>query len=110
MKYFGDIPADHLELVEELKELENWFIQYGGGVPLLEVAKGMVCMGCDYYEMGMDEEGERLFLTAEKYCPGYFTAPVLVHIIKDREFCYLITRAKETPALELMLSLGFQDE
>ena len=110
MKYYGDIPHEHLELVKELQYLENLVNTHIDDFPLLALAKGYTCMSHDYISMFMEEEAVRLLHLAEKHCPGYYTAPILVQMKKDKEFNKLIQALKTTPALEVMKSLGFEDE
>lgn len=108
MKVYGDIPADHLELLRELETLELWFNEYGSGIPKLSVAKGMTCMAHDYFKIEMEEEGERLLKNAEKHYPGYFKDPIRAHVKKDKEFAQLVKQLKDTLALDIMVSLGFK--
>ena len=110
MKVYGDIPADHLELINELETLENWFNEHGSELPILLAAKGFTCMAHDYFIMEIEEEGERLLRLADKHCPGYFHGAILIHIEKHSEFAYLVKSLKSTLALETMISLGFVDE
>jgi hypothetical protein len=110
VKYFGDIPQEHIELLEELKTLEEWFDNNGGGLPPISQSKGMVCIGHDYHFMGMDEEGDRFLLLAEKYSPGYFRGPIRKHIDNDLEFAILVDQMKETPGFKTMESLGYREK
>lgn len=109
MRSYGDIPEIHLELLEELVALEKWFNESGTDLPIMSIAKGLVCIGHDYYVMEMEEEGDRLFVLADRYCPGYFKGPVYSHAAKDIVFASLIKSLKPTLAYNLMLSLGFED-
>lgn len=110
MKFYGDIPADHRALAEELVELESWFKNYGSGIPPLIAAKGSVCMAYDWYTIHAEEEGDRLIREAEKLCPGYFKSPIHLDVEMDREFAYLVEGLKKTLGLDLMKSLGFECE
>lgn len=106
----GDIPEKDKVLIEELTLLENWFNEHGGGLPGLAIAKGMTCMGHDYYCIHMEEEGDRLLKRAEHYYPGYFKGPIHAQALRDVEFSFILANLKKTLGLEMMLSLGFQDE
>lgn len=111
MKYYGDVPADHLELAKELETLEIWFLEHGERIPLLSAAKGYVCMACDYYSIYFDEEGDRLLKAADKICPGYFKAPILAQMAKDALFTHLIEQIKASEVgMETMVSLGFDGQ
>ena len=107
MRYYGDIPIDHRELSEELVQLELWLNERIKEFPILDVAKGMVCISHDYYSMEMEEEGDRLINIAEKHCPGYFKGPIYVHMEKDETFEYLVSKLRKSLAAELMATYGF---
>ncbi len=107
MKYYGDIPEEHLLLIEELEKLENWFREYGDSVPALSSAKGFVCMAHDWYDIDMEEKGDLLLKEAEKLYPGYFKGPIYVHMSKDEDFDLLVSQIKKTVGLDLMYALGF---
>ena len=68
----GDIPADHLELAEELEEMEEYFDTKPHGLEKSLHAKALVCISHDWYEMGDDEKGSELLEKAEKICPRIF--------------------------------------
>lgn len=109
-RYYGDIPAEHLKLVEELQYLERLVNAHIEDFPSLALGKGFVCSAHDYYSIFMDEEGERLLKLVDQHCPGYFYAPILIHMASDNEFNKLIQGLKKTAALEVMISLGFENE
>jgi len=106
----GDIPTDHLKLVEELQYLERLVNAHIEDFPLLALAKGFMCTAHDYYAIYFDEEGERLLKLVDQHCPGYFYAPILIHMASDNEFNHMIENLKKTAALEVMTSLGFENE
>lgn len=109
MNYFGDIPADHLELVKELKNLEAWFNEFGQKIDPAIAAKGFVSMAHDYcYILYMEEEGLRLFNRAEKSCPGYFKNTIHEHSKDHSEFRKLIYNLEGTVGLDYMKALGFK--
>jgi hypothetical protein len=110
MRYYGDIPAIDLRLLEELQTLEKWFDDHGSSLPVIPVAKGMTCVAFDYYFAEFEEEGDRLIRRAEKICPGYFKGPIHVDVEKDAEFAMLVVMLKKTLGYQLIKSLGFSDE
>jgi len=109
MRYFGDIPASHLERAKELQSLEDWFNKQTN-IPPDKAAKGLTCIAHDYYYIEFDEEGDRLLKMVEKVFPGYFTDMVYHQAIKDGEFAQLLEQLCESMGLETMKSLGFIDE
>ena len=108
-KYHGDIPPKHLETLRDLEMLENWFDVNGRTISEVSAAKGMTCLAHDYYGIYFDEEGERILLRAEKICPGYFKAEIHKHIEKDPEFAKLVKQLKDTLALEMLVTLGYDE-
>ena len=110
MKYFGDIPIEHLELLKELQGLEALVDLHLNDFPLLALAKGFTSIAHDHYTMDMEEEGDRLIHRAEKSYPGYFKDPIHVHMEKDPLFGILVGRLKDTLGYDLIKSLGFKDE
>lgn len=108
MKYYGDIPASDRKLINELIALEKWFDEGALPIPEILAAKGFTAMSHDYYEMYLDEEGERLLNRAEKCYPGYFKHTIQVHMDKCPDFNSLIAAMKKNEALEVMKSLGFK--
>ena len=107
MKFYGDIPIEHLNAIEELQSLEDWFNKHGSELPSLSVAKGFVAMSLDYFTMEIEEEGERLLRIAEKQCPGYFMGPIYVHIEKDKDFSKAVMLLRQSLAIDTMKELGF---
>ncbi len=107
LKFYGDIPKADLAMVEELKNLEQWFYDHGTDLEALAIGKGMVCMAHDYYDMEMEEEGDRLLYMAEKYCPGYFTAPIYIAMEKDKNFANLVMNLRRSMGFEIMKKMGF---
>jgi hypothetical protein len=109
MKYYGDIPKEHQELVKELERLENWFTEHDTTIHPLMAAKGLTCMAHDYYAINMEENGEDLLNRANKYYPGYFKNEIFVHLNKDPEYLMLVVNLINTEARDTMISLGFKD-
>lgn len=110
MKYYGDIPQKHRETIVELEALEKWFNENGDGIPMSSVAKGFTCMAFDWYDMSIEEEGDRLMRYAENRCPGYFKGPIHFQAEKDADYAKLIEQLKETEGLPMLILLGYRDE
>jgi hypothetical protein len=107
MKSYGDIPKDHVNLVEELVQLENWFYENGAEISPISAAKGFTCIAHDYFSMHMEEEGSRLLNLAEKQYPGYFGSAIHIHVEKDKDFEQLVKNLKNSLAIDVLISLGF---
>jgi len=110
MKYFGDIPAEHLELLKTVQSLEALVDAHLKDFPPLALAKGFTSIAHDYYGIEFEEEGDRLIQRAEHYYPGYFKKPIHIHMEKDPLFNILVHRLKDTLGYDLIKSLGFEDE
>jgi hypothetical protein len=67
-------------------------------------------MAHDYYQLDMEEEGDRFIDRAEKLYPGYFRGPIFEHAEKDADYCQLVRQLQETLGLEIMKAFGFDDE
>jgi hypothetical protein len=107
MKYFGDIPQKHLDLVKDLTELEDWFEEHGKSIKPEMAAKGFVSMAHDYIFMDMEEQGERLLKRAEQVYPGYFKEKIQEHR-KSSDFDELVNNLTKTLGFDLMKSYGFK--
>lgn len=88
MKLLGDVPEEHKELAKQLLETENYFDQKDlEHLVANEIrAKAYVCLAHDWYQIGCEEEGEKLLLKAEKVCPGYFKEIMVKHTEEDSDF------------------------
>ena len=107
MKYYGDIPVEHLETLNELVKLEDWFSTHGDSIAPSMAAKGFVSMSHDYFAMYMDEEGCRMLRVAESCCQGYFKNKIADHRASDGTYDYLVECLKNTSGVKLMRALGF---
>jgi hypothetical protein len=58
--------------------------------PLERKAQIYTCLAHDWYQLDMEEEGNRLILKAEKVCPGYFKGPVIKHQLESPDFDIVI--------------------
>lgn len=89
MKFGGDIPAEKRELAQALTDTEKQ-VDGDEGYPAERKAQIYVCFAHDWYQLDMEEEGNRLLLKAEKVCPGYFKGPVIQHQKEDPNFDIVI--------------------
>jgi hypothetical protein len=89
MKAVGDISTEDRDHVEELHKYEL-LIDKDASFPKEVKAQMYVCMAHDFYQMDMEEEGNRLLLKAERVCPGYFKGPVIQQQIESPSFDQLI--------------------
>ena len=91
-KLYGDVPKEHRELLIEVeKEVIFWDAQLGK-VPVQIISRAYVCLAHDFYEMGLEEEGQRLLIRAENICPGFFKDEVPRLCEEDPRFEYLVAR------------------
>lgn len=90
MKVAGDISADDREWMEQLEEQEAFFDSKYDTSPLRILAKAYVCLAHDWYQLGLEEEGNRLLEKAEKFCPGYFKDLLPEDIKEDEMYDFLV--------------------
>lgn len=109
MRTYGEMPASHAVLLEELIRLEEFFIKGRINIPPLLQSKGLVSMAHDYYQIFMEEEGERLIGMAIGITPDYFKGPIHDHMEKDAIFNQVIYQLEGTHAIDLMITLGYKD-
>lgn len=107
---YGDIPQKDRDIIKEVLLLESWLNKYKSGLPILSVAKAMVCLAHDWYTVHMEEEGDKFLNKAEELCPGYYIAPILIQMKNDPEFYRLVYQLKNTLGWDFMISLGFDSE
>lgn len=106
-KMYGDVSQHHRDLAAALEDHEMW-LDKKKSTPISPAAesKFCVCLAHDWYAMGMDEEGERLFNRAQKACPSYFKKEIFTDIKADPDFAYLIYRLQHVIAADVLLALG----
>lgn len=85
----GDVSKQDLELAKELLEMEEFF----DGRPDLPkdiIAKMLVALAHDWFDIGDDDKGSALLEKASKVCPGYFDNEIKVHIEEDEMYAFLV--------------------
>lgn len=107
MKTFGEISEHDLKVLNELEFLEDWIHRHGQKITPDMKARGMICMAHDYYFIEMEEEGDRMIMAAERFCPGYLKETIHKHVQKDQDFGLIVEELKTTLGMPLMVSLGF---
>ena len=108
MKAYGDIPQDHTDLIKEIDTLLVYLELNKDSLPNLAYSKCMTSLAHDYFQMDMEEEGEKYLRIAATHSPGYFMAPIFIEMKKDIRFDHLVSNLKENPfALQTMIDLGF---
>lgn len=105
-KMYGDVTDQDKQLATALEAAERWLDKSPEEVIAELKAKFYVCWAHDWYEMGMDEEGERLLGKAQCVYPTYFSNKIVQQAKEDPEFAFLITRLQEIIAIDIMLALG----
>lgn len=72
MKIAGDISESDREWMKQLEEQEAFWDSKYDTAPLRILAKAYVCLAHDWYQLGVEEQGNSLLEKAESACPGYF--------------------------------------
>ena len=111
MKTYGDMPQDHAERLKEMDTLLDFLMLNKEALPHLKFSKSMVCIAHHYFQMDMEEEGEKYLKFAADHSPGYFMAPMFSETKKDELFDHLVHNLTENSfALKVMTDLGFEYE
>jgi hypothetical protein len=94
VKLLGDVPEEHKQLAQELQEAEEYWDERLAKkkAPLELLAKAYVCLAHDWYDIGCEEDGQRLLEKAEGTCPGYFKEVMLEQAEQDPDFDHLVRR------------------
>jgi len=84
MKLGGDLSDKQKEQGAELTKFERLV----DGDPYTNERKAQIytCLAHDWFQLDMEEEGNRLVLKAEAVCPGYFKGPVIQHQLENPGF------------------------
>lgn len=92
MRSSGDLTDVQRRQVAELDDFERLVDndQYANE----RKAQMYVCMAHDWYQMDMEEEGNRLLMKAERICPGYFVGPMIEHQRENDGFDTVIRNLK----------------
>ena len=88
---YGNVPEEHREAVKKLLEQEASLEEHIEMLPKY-VAQGYICLAHDWYEMNMEEEGQRLLLRANAVCPGYFKEHMIKHTEENQNFRIIVIR------------------
>jgi hypothetical protein len=92
MKLLGDVPEEHKQLAVELEEAEEYWDSKVGTSLMPEelLAKAYTCLAHDWYQIGSEDDGQRLLEKAEAVCPGYFKEVMLRQTYEDSTFDMLV--------------------
>lgn len=85
MRLVGDVSEKERALAAELKELEH-DVGVNSKIPMPKKAQMYVCLAHDWFQLHMEEEGNRLLLKAEKAHPTYFKTLIVEHQKADERF------------------------
>lgn len=111
MKTYGDIPQKHADLIKEIDTLLEFLMLNKDALPHLSFSKCMTSIAHDYFQMDMEEQGEKYLKLAAEHSLGYFVAPVFSQMKQDPLFDTLILNLRDNPfALKTMNELGFEYE
>ena len=89
MKLAGDLTKKQKAQAQELTEFER-LVDHDSAYPKDRKAQIYTCLAHDWYQLDMEEEGNRLVVKAEKVCPGYFKGPVIQHQKENPDFDIVI--------------------
>lgn len=101
MKLVGDVPEEHRELAAALDKAES-DIDTDKLLPDSRKAQVYTCLAHDWYDICVEEEGNRLLLKANKVFPGYFNAMVVQHMSEDENF-ELVVRNITSELIQIMV-------
>jgi hypothetical protein len=92
MKLLGDVPEEHKKLALDLEEAEQYWDSKVGPSLMPEelLAKAYTCLAHDWYQIGSEDDGQRLLEKAEAVCPGYFREVMLRQAEDDDSFDLLV--------------------
>lgn len=91
MKFGGDVPVGDRKISKQLVEFEKE-VDNDDSYPNEKRAQLYVCMAHDWYDLNMEEDGDRLLLKAEAICPNYFRDHITPQMIENEKFEILIKR------------------
>lgn len=89
MKLLGDVPEHHRDLADALERAEK-DVDEDKLLPKSRKAQIYTCLAHDWYDISVEEEGNRLLLKAEATFPGYFKDIVVQHMLEDENFQLVI--------------------
>lgn len=91
MKNPGDMPDEHRSLATALL-LQETIVRQDRSLSKERKAQGYTCLAHDWYDIDLEEEGNRLLLSAEATCPGYFKTTINQQTEADADFAFLVER------------------
>lgn len=91
MKNPGDMPDEHRSLATALL-VQEAIVSQDRSLTKEEKAQGFTCLAHDWYDIDLEEEGNRLLLKAEALCPGYFKTTINQQTQADADFAFLVER------------------
>ena len=100
MKNPGDMPDEHRSLATALL-LQETIVSQNRSLSKEEKSQGYTCLAHDWYDIDLEEEGNRLLLRAEASCPGYFKTTINQQTQADPMFAFLVERLTKKIALLL---------
>lgn len=84
MRLLGDVSERDRKVAEQLVEFEPQI--QNGNYPKEKQAQMYVCLAHDWFQLELEEEGNRLILKAERTCPGYFKNVMMNQTLRDEAF------------------------
>jgi len=86
----GDVPETHKALVPRLIKAEKEVDDIS--MVSSKKAQVYVCLAYDWFDIGMEEEGNRLLEKAETTHPKYFDVTIIRHMKEDPVFESLVKK------------------
>ena len=85
------MPDEHRTLATAL-QLEETLTGQDKTLPKELKAMSYTCLAHDWYDIDLEEEGNRLLLKAEAICPGYFKETINQQTAANPNFAFLVER------------------
>lgn len=107
-KMHGDVTPEQRALLAGLEEYEAWMNEREDALPPEAQAKMCVALAHDWYDLGLDEEGNRLLNRAEAAFPGYFKGPIYDHMLQDSDYYRVVKQLQAVIATDILNALGIK--
>jgi hypothetical protein len=91
MRTMSKLTAKEREQIAELEGMESW-LQLQAEVSNEEKAKHYACLGHDWLVLDFEDRAIKLFVKAEKTCPGYFRLFFVPHAKESPKFALLAVK------------------